>query len=114
MFPEAGSALNPGYIGKTVDVLERDHPAWILRGQGAHLIELLNLISSELKLRGREVLLKLILALGSNNDRCDKWFGENPGQGNRGHAGVVRCGDRAKYIEDAPGTLLVRNRKIER
>lgn len=86
---EVWNRLKARYIGKTVPVLERNHPAGILRRKRAYLIEFLHLFFAKPKVNSRQVLLQLIDALGPNDDGADKWFGKNPGQCNRGHAGLM-------------------------
>src|ERR1700733_7807494 len=110
---EAGFRLDARYIGKTISVLERNHPAGVFRRKGAYLIEFLYLFFSKLKIDRGQVLLQLIDPLGPYDDGGDKRFGENPGQRNRGHARPMSLGNGLKDIKDAPSALLIYDGKIK-
>ena len=49
---------------QTVGSLERQHPPWILRGKGADLIQLPELVLGECEFDRREIVLKLVEAFG--------------------------------------------------
>jgi hypothetical protein len=53
---------------ETIGSLERQHPAWILRGKSADLIQLPKLVLSECEFDRREIVLELVDAFCANDD----------------------------------------------
>ena len=64
---------------QTVAPLERQHPSWILRGQSADLIQLPKLVLGECKFDRREIVLKLVEAFRTNDDRGYHRLCQEPG-----------------------------------
>ncbi len=82
----------PGNVGQTIHVLERNHPTGVLGRQGADFIQLLDLLWGEFNIDGRQILIQLLDALSTDNDRGDERLRQYPAQRNRGHTCIVRLG----------------------
>ena len=93
--------------------MERNHPAGILRRQGADLVKLLHLPLLEPDVDSSQIFLELFGAFGADDDGGDERLSQHPSQGDGGSAGVVSLGDGAQNIKDAPGALLVDDREVE-
>ena len=61
-------SLEAGFVFEAVGVLERDHPAGVLGWESADLVELLKFVRGELEVDGGEVVVKLVHALGAEDD----------------------------------------------
>ena len=98
---------------QALSALEWKHPARILGRQSAHFVELFDFVGTELQVDGGEIVLELVQALGSDDDRGDHRLGQQPRQGNARRATVVRLGDRSDGIENLPGALFIDEREVE-
>src|SRR6478672_9926191 len=97
---------------QTVGSLEWQHPPRILRGKHADLIQLPKLVLSECEFSRREIILKLVEAFRANNDRGYCRLGQEPCDRETCRTTATCVRDRSHHVEDLPGPLFVRDRKV--
>src|SRR5882757_4667269 len=72
-----------------IGALEGEHPAGVLRWEGADFVELFKFVWCELEVDGGDVVFELVEAFGSDDDGGDDGFGQEPGERDAGGAAVV-------------------------
>src|SRR5258707_13689653 len=97
---------------QTVGSLERQHPPWILRGKSADLIQLPKLVLGECEFDSREIVLKLVQALRTNDDRGDHGLCQEPCERDTCRTTSVCFRDWSHHVEDLPGPLFVHDGKV--
>jgi hypothetical protein len=100
-------------VGETICILKRYHPTGVFRRESADLIQLLHFFIRKLNVDCGQILLELLRTLGANDDGGYERLCQDPRQGYGGHAGVVRLGNGAQHIQNAPGALFVHDGKVE-
>ena len=61
---------------QTICALEWQHPAGVFGRESAYFVQLSDLVCGELEIDRSDVVLKLVQALGSNDDGGDDRFGQ--------------------------------------
>src|SRR5882757_2368416 len=97
---------------QTVGSLERQRPPWILRGKSADLIQLPKLVLRECEFDRREIVLKLVEALRTNDDRGYNGLCQEPCKRETCRTTSMCFRDRSQHVEDIPGPLFVHGGKV--
>jgi hypothetical protein len=86
---------------QAVGSLEREHPPWILRGKSADLIQLPELVLCECEFHRREIVLKLVKAFRTNDDRGYHRLCQEPRERETGRTTSVCFRNRSHDVEDS-------------
>src|SRR5580693_1510621 len=97
---------------QTVGCLERQNPPRILRGKSADLIQLLKLVLGQCEFDRREIVLKLVEAFRTNDDRRYHRLCQQPCERETRRTASMYFRDRSHYFEDLPGPLFVHDGKV--
>src|ERR1700722_12739462 len=97
---------------QAVGSLEREHPPWILKGKGADLIQLPELVLCECEFDRREIVLKLVGAFRTNDDRGYRRLCQEPRERETCSTTSVCFRDRRHDVENIPSPLFVHERKV--
>ena len=96
-----------------VGALGRQHPTWVLGRKRTNFVELFDFFLTQFEVDRREIVLKLIEALRSQDDGGHHWLGQQPRKGDSGRAAAMGLRDRSHDVENFPSAFLVYDRKIE-
>lgn len=97
---------------QAVGSLERQHPPWILRGKSADLIQQPKLVLGEREFGRREIVLKLVEAFRTNDDRGYHRLCQEPRERKTRGTAPVYSRDRSHQVEDIPGPPFVHDGKV--
>src|SRR5258708_37649895 len=92
---------------QTVSSLERQHPAWIIKGKSADLIQMPKLVLRECEFDRREIVLKLVEAFRANDDRGHYGPCQEPCERDTCRTTPVCFRDRIHHVEDPPDLIFV-------
>src|SRR5262249_3914804 len=88
-------------------------PVRINRRRRCDRIKLRDLRPAQLQIHRLQVIFELMGFARADDDARNDRFGEQPGDGYLGHAGLVSRGDLAHLFDDAESGLLVERKEVE-